>query len=355
LRLASFVVKRLVLTTLTLLVLSLTIFYTASFFPAEQRALLFVSPQSYHHPGYDPWSRLPQIAAKYHLYDAFYVQYLNWLGVLFTERTLGYSYYYGGGIVEAILNSFPPTLELVMYSAPIIILGGIKLGVYSAKREHEKRKRDDPADIIIRLATTLAYSMPIFFTGLLMISVFFLNLHWFAPGRIGRDAQMFISSRTWRSYTGLYTIDGILNGQFWIFIDALKHLVLPVATLTISMIPIIVKVTRSSMLIEFSQPYVTMIRAKGLREVEVLSRVKRNAMISILTVTSIIFANMLTGIVVTENIFSLGGVGSLAVGAAKNYDFTLLVGLSIFFCLIFVTVNLIVDVAYTYIDPRVKL
>ena len=355
-RLVSFLVKRLVLTIFTLLLLSLMILYTASFLPPLERARLFISPHFYQHHGNDIFAWAPKLAERYGLYDPFYVQYLNWLKVMLVEGgSLGFSYLHNRWILDVILSSFPATLELVMYSAPIIIFGGIKLGVYSARREHEKRGREDIVDFIIRAVTVLGYSVPLFFTSLLALSIFFLNLHWVTLGRLGNEAEFFVYSGVWNSYTGFYTIDALLNGQFWIFLDALKHLALPVATLTISMLAVVVKITRSSMLSELNQTYAIAARAKGLRKMEVISRVKRNAMISILTISSILFANMLTGIVVIEYIFSINGVGALAINAAKRHDFALLVGLSLFFCIIFTSINVVVDIVYTYIDPRVKL
>jgi len=339
----------------TLFVLSLLVFYTTSFFSPQQRAFLYISPQALNHPGFDPWSKVELIIKKYHLDDPFYVQYANWVSVTLTEGTLGYSALYHELVSNVILNAFPATLELVVYSAPLIVLGGIKLGVYSAVRAHEKKRREDPVDFIVRVAISLTHSIPVFLVGMLMLSITFMSFHWLAIGRVGAGAQFFITSETWKSYTGLYTIDALLNRQYWIFLDALKHLVLPVATLTIFMLPIVVKVTRSSVLAELSKPYVTTAKAKGLQKAEVTNHAKRNAMISILTVSSMIFASMMTGIVVTESTFMLYGLGFLAVEATRRLDFTLLAGLSIFFCLIFVVLNLIVDIMYTHIDPRVNL
>jgi peptide/nickel transport system permease protein len=130
---------------------------------------------------------------------------------------------------------------------------------------------------------------------------------------------------------------------------------LPVATLTISMLPVVAKVTRSSMLTEFSNSYVIAAEAKGLKDSQVISRVRKNAMVPILTISSTLFANMLTGIAVTEYVFGLPGVGSLAVAAAKRYDIALLVGLALVFCVIFMIISLLVDLVYTHLDPRVKL
>jgi peptide/nickel transport system permease protein len=242
-----------------------------------------------------------------------------------------------------------------MFSAPIIIVGGIKLGVYSAKRAHKNVRKEDPIDFLMRTAIALTYSVPSFVLSLLSISIFFLFFNWIAPGRISFESELFIYSGNWTHYTGFYTIDALLNGQFWIFVDALRHLMLPVATLTISMLPVVAKVTRSSMLTEFSNSYVIAAEAKGLKDSQVISRVRKNAMVPILTISSTLFANMLTGIAVTEYVFGLPGVGSLAVAAAKRYDIALLVGLALVFCVIFMIISLLVDLVYTHLDPRVKL
>jgi len=354
-RLVNFIIRRLAFAFITLLVLGFVIFYTTIFFPPVERALIFVSPFAYSHPGFDIYSRLPDIARRYHLDDPFYVQYAVWLKGVFTEGTLGYSFYYNEWVTVIIAKKFPATLEIVLYSAPIIIFGGIKLGAYSARRAHERKGREDPIDFIIRVVTTGTYSVPSFFSALLLILIFCSSLHWVGLGRVGMNADMFIHSRKWIPYTGLYTIDALLNGQLWVFTDALSHLVLPVITVTLSMLPIIARITRQSMLGELSNQYVIMAKAKGLRKGEVLSHARRNSMISILTISSIILASLLTGLIVTEYTFNIGGLGFSVVRAAQKYDFPLLVGLAVFFCFIFAIVNFAVDIIYTYIDPRVRL
>ncbi len=348
-----FILRRLAFTVFTLIALTLVIFYTTTLFSPIERVTMFLSPYNYRDLDRLDWF---QLAERLHFNDPFYVQYFDWIKVSLMSGKLGYSWTRSGFVLDVILQHLAPTIELVMYSGPIIIFGGIKLGEYAAKRAYRKRGGEDILDSIIQLFTTLAYSIPLFVIGLLSVSIFFLGLHWLPFGRLGLDVQTYmITSRSWRYYTNIYTIDALLNREFWVFSDALKHLALPVATLSISMLPIIVRITRSSMLEEFGRGYVIAAWARGLKEVEVVSHVRRNALIPILTISSIVFASMLTGIVVTEEIFSLDGIGSLAVYAAKRSDFALLAGLSVFFCFVFVTMNLIVDILYTHIDPRVKL
>jgi len=145
-----------------------------------------------------------------------------------------------------------------------------------------------------------------------------------------------------------------LNGRADISWDALRHLVLPVITLVAQNLAILARITRSSMVGELVKPYVVTAKAKGLDESDVFAHAERNSLISVLTVSGVLFASMLTGVVVTEYVFAIRGMGSLLVQAASRVDFAILVDISLFFCVVFMFFSLIVDIAYTYIDPRVK-
>ena len=351
LRLTSYIFRKLLFAVPTLLGLSILIFYTTTFFPPEERVKLFISPHRY----YNPWAPDPiaELIEKYGLNDPFPIQYMRWLGEVL-KGNLGYSYLYDMPVAKVILRFFPATLELIICAAPIIIFGGHNLGVFSAKRAHRRAPREDPIDFAVRSVTTIGYSIPSFCLGILLLVIFYVGLSWVGLGRLGTDANAFIHSPQWTHYTGLYTIDALLNGQLWMFFDALKQLVLPVITLTTQMLAIVVRITRSSMIGELVKPYIITARAKGLDEGEVINHAKKPSLSSVLTVSGILFASMLTGVVVTEYIFLIKGVGYLVVQAASRYDVPLLVGLSLFFCAIFMLVNLVVDVAYAYIDPRVK-
>ena len=352
LRLANYILRKLLFAVPTLLGLSLIILYTTTFLPPEERLKLFISPSRFQVPwAPDPTSALIE---KYHLNDPFHIQYITWLGEVL-KGNLGWSHLYDMPVANAISNFFPATLELVIYATPIIIIGGYKLGVFSAKRAHKRAPREDPIDFAVRTITTLGYSVPSFCLGLLLLVIFYVGLSWVGLERLGAEASAFIRSPQWTYYTGLYTIDAPLNGQFWVFSDALRHLVLPVITLATQMLTILVRITRSGMVSELVEPYIVSAKAKGLEEREVIKHPKKNSLISVLTVSGILFASMLTGVVVTEYVFLMRGVGFLVVQAGNRYDFPLLVGVSLFFCVIFMLVNLIVDITYAYIDPRVKL
>lgn len=338
----------------TLLGLSLIIFFTTTFFSPSDRVRLFISPSQY----MIPWgpSDIPELIEMYHLNDPFHIQYLTWLGEVL-KGNLGYSYLYDMSVVEAMLHFFPATLELVIYAAPIIILGGYKLGVFSAKRASSKAPDEDAIDFTTRTITIIGYSIPSFVLGIALLVIFYLSLGWFLPERLSINLQPSISSATsgWVRYTGLLTIDGLLNRRPDITLDAFRHLVLPVITLATQNLAILVRITRSSMVSELFKPYVVTAKAKGLDEREVIKHAKKNSLTSVFTISGMLFASMLTGVVVTEYVYNIKGMGFLVVQAARRYDYALLVGISLSFCVIFMFVNLIVDIAYAYIDPRVKL
>ncbi len=352
LRLRSYILRRLLSAVPTLLGLSILVFSTTIFVPPSVRVQLFIEEKRIKNPwAPDP---TPELIKKYGLNEPFPILYLRWLKEVL-KGSLGWSYRYNMPVSEVLLRFFPATLELVLYAALPILIGGFKLGVYSAKRANSRAPREDPFDFAVRSITTIGYSIPSFCIGILLLVIFYLGLGWFGLDRLGIEANVYIHSPQWIPYTGFYTIDALLNGQLWIFFDALKHLVLPVITLIIQMLAIVARITRSCMISELVKPHITTAKAMGLDEGTIMNHAKKGSLASVLTISGILFANMLTGVVVTEYIFALEGLGSLVVAAAWRFDYPLLVGLSLLFCVIFILANIIVDIAYAYIDPRIKL
>lgn len=351
-RFIAYILKKLVAGALTLFVLSILIFYTTTCFSPEQRVALFLPDQPYSHSGApDP---IPNLIKKYGLDDPFYIQYFRWLNEIILKGNLGYSYRFRAPIARVLSSSFAATFELVMYSAPIAIIGGYKLGLFLAKRASSKAPREDSLDFAARSATIIGYSIPSFCLGLILLEIAWLGFGQFPVFRLSVNANDFINTHGFVQYTGLYTIDSLLNGQYWIFFDAAKHLILPVITLATEKLAIIVRITRSSMIRESFKPYTVTAKAKGLDEKSVIRHAQKNSLISVFTVSGILLAGMLTGVVVTESLFVFNGIGFVIVAAATNLDYTLLVSIALSFCVIFMVINLIVDIAYAYIDPRVK-
>ncbi|MFN2174151.1 MAG: ABC transporter permease, partial [Candidatus Promineifilaceae bacterium] len=242
------------------------------------------------------------------------------------------------------------TLELALWSMVPIIGFGIYLGIVSALN-HNK-----PIDQVSRVFAIIGWSFPTFVFGLLMILVFYAKLGWFEPGRLSIQFGREVMGPAFTRYTGMNTVDSLLNLRFDIFLDAVKHLFMPVVTLSVVIVALMLKITRSSMLEVLRQDYVVTARAKGLQEKVVVNRhVRRNALIPVITVAGFTLAGLLNGAVTTEVIFNYPGIGAAAADAALSLDVLTMLGITLFTAFIFVFANLIVDILYGVVDPRVRL
>ncbi len=227
---------------------------------------------------------------------------------------------------------------------------GIYLGILAAVN-HNKL-----IDQIARVFSIVGYSFPTFVFGLLVLMLFYAQLRWFPAGRLSDWANAILYTPAYHNYTGLVTIDALLNGRLDIFLDALRHLVLPVVTLSYVSWAVFLRITRSSMLETLHQDYVTTARAKGLAEKNVINKHARpNALIPVTTLAGLQVAGLLGGVVITETIFNYPGIGSAAAAAAAQLDVVTVLGLTLLTGMILIVANLIVDILYTFLDPRVRL
>lgn len=346
--LGEFVARRVLLMIPTLLGVVLLIFAVTQMFTPQQRATLYVTTERQLNTQIEGTIRI------YHLNESIFLQFVDWISQVF-QGNLGYSRTGGGPVLQVMLRKLPATFELVIWSVPITILLGIYLGVQSAVN------RDKLPDHVTRTASIIGYSLPTFWLGIMLIAIFFSALGWFPPERMGAQSFNFIYlSDKWHYYTGVLTIDGLLNGQPWISLDVLKHMVLPTITLVTIQIALIVRVMRSSMLEALGKGYVTAARAKGLSNTQVINKhARRNALIPTMTIAGLLTAGLLTGVTITETVFNIDGVGrwaAVAAGGGGNVpDIPAVLGFALFTGIVYVIANLIVDVLYAYVDPRIRL
>lgn len=343
--LRAYIIRRILLLIPILIGVSLLIFAITMLFSPVARASLYLTNPEHIRP-----EQIPNIIKKYGLDDPVYIQYFRWLKEVLSGN-LGYSKTARMPVLTAIITKVPATLELTLFTSPFIVLVGIYLGVKSAVH------RDKPIDHMTRTFSIIGWSLPSFWFGIVLLSVFYGGFHLFPPRRLGTVANVFVeTSGLFRRYTGLNTIDALLNGQLWIFWDALQHLVLPVIVLTTIQIALIVRVMRSSMLESLGKGYVVMARAKGLTEKEIINKhARRNALIPTITLSGLVIAGMLNGVIITETVFNYQGVGWWAATAALALDIPAVLGFALFSGTIFVFANLIVDILYAVIDPRIRL
>lgn len=342
--LRSYVIRRILLMIPTILGVCVLIFAVVQLLPAQRRAMLYIQDVK-------ELKSLPTVIKNYGLDQPVYVQFGIWLGQLL-RGNFGWSEISNEPVLNAILTRLPPTLEIVLYSAPIIVLVGIYLGTLSAAH------RDKPIDHGTRVMAIMGTSLPSFWIGIVLLAIFYAGLGWFPPSQFSNNVKVYLGNpwTPWRWYTGLLTVDALLNRQLWIFVDAIRHLVLPVTVLTLIQTALIMRVMRSSMLESLNKGYITAARAKGLTQKEVINKhARRNALIPVITISGLLVAGMMTGLIITETVFNFPGIGKFAAEAAMRLDIAVVLGYALLSAILFVVANLIVDVLYAYIDPRIRL
>ncbi len=247
-------------------------------------------------------------------------------------------------VVDEIKTFFPATIELAFSSMLVTAGVGIFSGAFAAKH------RKSPADYTIRVVSVIVYSIPIFWLGIIFQMVFGAQLGWLpVAGRL--DAGMTPDT----TITGLYTIDAILTGDWALFKDAIRHLILPSLTLGLVLAGIFTRLTRANMLDVLQQDFITAGRARGLKErVLVYKHGLRNAFIPIVTLLGLQFSLLLAGAILTETTFSWPGLGRLVVDRIFDRDFTTVQGSILFFAVLVAGGSLLVDIIYGFIDPRIR-
>ncbi|EGW35983.1 ABC transporter permease [Desulfosporosinus sp. OT] len=276
------------------------------------------------------------------LNDPIFLQYFHFISGALTGD-LGTSFYTKMPVIKEIFSRFPATIELAMVSIILASLFGILIGVVSAVK---KNSIFDNAGMLLAL---VGVSMPIFWLGILLIIFFSGTLHWLpSSGRINPLLQP-------GHVTGFYLVDSLIAGDMDAFIDALRHLVLPACALAMYSMAIITRMTRSSMLETLQQDYIRTARAKGISEGKVIGKhALRNGLIPIVTVIGLQLGSLLGGAVLTETVFSWPGIGAYTVACILKSDFPVVQGVVLLIAFVFVLVNLIVDVIYAFLDPRIK-
>jgi peptide/nickel transport system permease protein len=270
------------------------------------------------------------------------VQYVDFVrGAL--QGNLGTSYRSKQPVAHEVFSRFPATVELAVGAMIIATIIGLIAGTVAATR------KNSVFDYSSTAMSLIGVSVPTFWLGIILIIVFGVELKWLpisgrVDPRIGADPN-----------AHFLMLNSFVHGDWAVFWDALKHLILPAFTLAAWPAAIIARMTRASLLEAMGQDYIRTARAKGLKERTVIVRhVFRNAMLPIITVAGLEFGGLLAGAVVTEQVFSWPGIGKLTVDAITNRDYQIVQGVVILVGVIFILMNLIVDIVYVWLDPRIR-
>lgn len=252
-------------------------------------------------------------------------------------------------VLQEVARYFPATLELATLGTLFGVLAGVPAGVLAATRPGSL------ADQIVRIVGLVGYSMPVFWLGLLGLLVFYGQLDWVAgPGRLDASYQMLLEFQM-TQYTGIILIDAALNGAWDMFRNAISHIILPSALLGYVSMAYISRMTRSFMMNELGQEYITTARVKGMPEWRVIwVHAMRNVMVPLITVIALSYAYLLEGAVLTETIFAWPGLGRYITDALFANDMPAVLGGTVVVGLAFVTLNMISDILYRLVDPRAR-
>jgi peptide/nickel transport system permease protein len=257
---------------------------------------------------------------------------------------LGYSYTQKKPVTELIWERMPATIEMALGGLIFGLLVAVPIGIISAVKQNS---------LVDRLSMTGAFvgiSMPPFWLGIVLLLIFAVNLNWFqVQGRIEYGVNL-------QTITGFYVLDSILTRNWPALVSSVKHLVLPSITLGAALAAVVARVLRSSMLETLRSDYVVLARAKGAAENRVIIiHALRNALIPTITVIGLQVGVLLGGNMIVETVFSWPGLGRMVVTAIFNRDFPLIQGAVMVYAFTFVIANLIVDVMYTYLNPRIQI
>jgi peptide/nickel transport system permease protein len=309
---ARLVVTRLLTLVPLMFVITSIVFFMVRFVPGDPARIMVggqrISEQN-----------LANIRKAYRLDQPLLTQYGLWVRDLL-EGNLGRSYRQRTDVTTLILERLPLTLKLAGYAFVLSMLIAIPLGIVAAAR------RNSWVDVTATIFAVLVASSPVFFTGILLILFFSYQLGWFPALGSGEGG-----------------------------VDELKHLFLPSLTLGLSLAAITTRITRSSMVEALTQDYIETARAKGLpTRTVVLKHAFRNALVPIVTVSGLLFGFLIVGTVLVEHTFGLGGLGSLLIDAVQVRDYPVVQGATVFIAATFIVINLVVDILYGIIDPRVR-
>ena len=331
----GFIIRRILVVIPTLLGVTIVIFSMLAITPGDPAELLLGERATK--------DSLEAMREYLGLKKPLYVQY--WLFIKRVAKfDLGETIWTRQKVSEEIMDRFPATIELALAAMIISSFFGVLLGIISAAKQYSW------FDYASMLGSLLGVSMPVFWLGLMLMLVFALTLGWFPmSGRLGVDIDL-------TTITKFFILDSILTRNWAALKDALMHLALPSMALSTIPLAIVARMTRSSMLEVLRQDYIKTARAKGLSEVKIVFKhALRNGLIPVVTVVGLQFGILLGGAILTETVFAWPGVGKWLFDGVVKRDYMVIQGGSLLVASSFVIINLIVDVLYAIINPRISV
>jgi peptide/nickel transport system permease protein len=342
-----FLVRRLFSMAFSFAAITMVLYAGVMLTPPVARARLYLPPGK---GGERASEALINLLIKtHHLDESFLVQYAEWSRSLVTG-SWGYSPTLKEEVLSALLRRTPATLELAFYSLLLLIPMGVTGGLLAGWRP------GGFFDSLFRFSTFLGTSMPSFLFSMFLLSIFYIRLGWFAPGRIDPLTDMELTRSGFTHFTGALSLDCLLNGRFDIFFQSLRHLAMPVITLSMFHWATLGRITRTSVLGERRKEYIIAARARGVKERRLIWRhALRTILAPVLTTVALSAASIMTSVFVVEIIFDLHGISEVIVISMRSFpDAPAALGFAVYSVIMVMSLMLILDVIQAMLDPRVR-
>jgi len=337
--LIQYVVRRFLIAIPTIIGLSIVTFLLANYMPGDPLVRL-LGERGANNP-----ETVANYTRQWGLDKSVPQRYVIYMGNVL-QGDLGRSTSTQRPVADDLGDFFPATVELAAGAIVVAVLFGVTAGLIAAGCKNRW------PDIGVRLMALVGSGVPVFWLGLVALEVLYLRLHW-VPGPEGRLSS---ATATPPRTTGMYTVDALIHGQWSTFVDAAQHLVLPAFVLGAFFVGLIARMVRASLLEVSQSTYLMAARSKGLSERKVMIvHALPNALIPVLTVIGLAIGGLLAGAVLTETVFAWPGVGRYAVEAARGLDYQAILGVTILIGVVYVVANVVVDVMYATLDPRIRI
>lgn len=347
----GYLTSRIFAALVTFIIVTAVVYASTLLVPADDRARLYVPEKHRYEEAGAIRQYLDNAIEMYGLDDPFPIQYGRWLGNL-TQGDWGYSSLLRTEVLTALAIRSPATLELTLYSILIYIPLGLLLGGFIAWRQGKV------VDHIVRASSFVFTAIPPFVLGFVLIAIIYVQMGFLDLSRIGYAEKAIIQGGEFWPVTGLITIDGLLNFRFDIAWQAVRHLILPVATLVAFYLATLVLVTRASVTEELQKEYVLLAKGLGLKDRRILfTYALRNAMLPGLTHSALTAAQLVTGVYVVEAIFNWHGVSELITESMGTGlpDVDLALGFCVYSVIVVLSIVFILDLVQGFVDPRIRL
>lgn len=346
----QFVIRRFLVIPVSLVIITMVLYGGVMLTPPEARASLYFPPRMNPNMTEEQFRRFEaEIIQRYHLRDPFLVQYGYWARSLL-DGSWGYSPSLRMDVLPALLRRTPATLELTFYSLLLFIPLGLASGVAAGWKPYQL------GDNLFRSAAFLSMTVPPFILALFFLSIFYIRLDWFAPDRIDYVFGYEISKESYNALTGFITIDALLNGRMDIFVDALRHLAMPVLTLSLYNWAVLGRITRATIIEQRNKEFITSARARGLPERRVLwKHAFRSVLAPSLTGIGISAATIMTGAFIVEIIYTMHGVSEvLATSLEGVADAPAALGFAVYSVIMVLLFMFLIDILQAVLDPRIR-